>query len=191
MKRRIASVEVPRGRNVTVPVTPTAPVITKIDGGHFSIVWPGINPFEWAIQVQGEEGGEWDFDHAITGSARVSDDMGNPYAVRIVGRNEGRDPVTDVSSILILNPTPFVAPHNIVATYDSSRDELSWTYEGSQPDGWQVQFSQDGGATWPFTQNVAGVAAAVAPDYEPAKARVIAISNGAQVGETSNTVDVG
>jgi hypothetical protein len=103
-KPRLKSVHGMRGRSVEVPATPTAPAIVKIDGSHFSIVWPGINPFEWAIQVQGEEGGEWDFDHAITGTARTSDDVGNPYAVRIVGRDADRNPVTDVSNILILNP---------------------------------------------------------------------------------------
>jgi hypothetical protein len=102
-KQRPTTVHGVRGRSVEVPATPTAPIITAIDASTFSILWLGPNPFEWAIQVQGEEGGEWDFDHAIPGTARTSDDVGNPYAVRIVGRNEGHDPVTDVSNILILN----------------------------------------------------------------------------------------
>jgi hypothetical protein len=190
-KPRLKSVHGVRGRSVEVPATPTAPVISKIDGGHFSIYWPGIKPFEWAVQTQGEPDGEIDFWNAFPGNQSVIEVTGSPYAVKVVGRDADHNPVTDVSSILILNPPPFVAPHNIVATYDPGPDALSWTYEGSQPDGWQVQFSQDGGATWAEDQTVAGNDTNVAPNHEPASARVVAIQDGSQAGETSNTVDVG
>ena len=103
-KQRLTTVHAMRGKNVKIPAVPAAPVIEAIDSSSFSILWLGPNPFDWAIQTKGSADGEWDFSRAIDGNARTSGSVGNPYAVRIVGRDAERNPVTDVSNILILNP---------------------------------------------------------------------------------------
>jgi hypothetical protein len=90
---------VPRGKRVAS----SSPVITRIDGTHFSIIWRGIRPLEWAVQTQGEQGGEWDINTVVSGNLTVVLLTSAPYAARMVGRDADHNPVTGVSNVLIMN----------------------------------------------------------------------------------------
>jgi hypothetical protein len=181
---RIANV--PRGKRVAS----SSPVITRIDGTHFSILWRGIRPLEWAVQTQGEQGGEWDINTIVAGNLTQVALTGAPYAARIVGRDAGHNPVTGVSNVLILNPP--VPPTNIVLSYDGSTDEASWTYDGDAPAQWELSYSQDGGATWPTVSLLDGSASNDAPEVEPSLMRIRALdAGGSPISDYSNTVNVG
>jgi hypothetical protein len=163
--------------------------IVKIDGTHFSIIWRGSLPLEWAVQSQGNQGGIWDINTVVAGNVMLVTLSGTPYAVRIVGRDAGHNPVTDVSNVLILNPP--VPPSNIVLSYDGSSDSASWTYDGDAPAQWELNYSQDSGATWQvFTLD--GTSSNCAPDVEPSLMRIRALdAGGSPISDYSNSVNVG
>jgi hypothetical protein len=163
--------------------------IVKLDGSHFSIIWRGSLPLEWAVQTQGNQGGIWDINTVVAGNVMLVGVTGAPYAVRMVGRDAGHNPVTDVSNVLILNPP--VPPTNIVLSYDGSTDEASWTYDGDAPAQWELSYSQDGGATWQvFTQD--GSSSNCAPEVEPSLMRIRALdAGGSPISDYSNSVNVG
>jgi hypothetical protein len=164
--------------------------IIKLDGSHFSIIWRGSLPLEWAVQSQGEPGGIWDVETVVDGDVMLVGVTGAPYAVRMVGRDAGHNPVTDVSNVLILNPP--VPPSNIVLSYDGSTDEASWTYDGDAPAQWELSYSQDGGATWPTVSLLDGSASNDAPEVEPSLMRVRALdAGGSPISDYSNSVNVG
>jgi hypothetical protein len=155
----IRTATITRGRRVAI----TAPVISKIDGSTFSIYWPGPSPFDWAVQVQATPDGEWDFETAVSGGERTATGFGTPYQVRIVGRDAGHNPVTDVSNVLVLNPLP---DKHIVLSYDPVEDELSWTFDGPAPAQWEIVNSTDGGVTYPNQEFIAGDATNEAPEFD-------------------------
>jgi hypothetical protein len=166
------------------------PSIVKIDGGHFSIIWRGSLPLEWAVEAQGEPGGIWDVETVVAGNVMLVGVTGSPYAVRMVGRDAGHNPVTDVSNILILNPP--VPPTNIVLSYDPGPDEASWTYDGDAPAQWELSYSQDSGATWPTVSLLDGSANNDAPEVEPSLMRVRALdASSSPISDYSNSVSVG
>jgi hypothetical protein len=164
--------------------------IIKLDGSHFSIIWRGSLPLEWAVQTQGNQGGIWDINTVVAGNVMLVGVTGSPYAVRMVGRDAGHNPVTDVSNILILNPP--VPPTNIVLSYDPGPDEASWTYDGDAPAQWELSYSQDSGATWPTVSLLDGSANNDAPEVEPSLMRVRALdASSSPISDYSNSVSVG
>jgi hypothetical protein len=164
--------------------------IVKLDGSHFSIIWRGSLPLEWAVQSQGNQGGIWDINTVVAGNVMLVGVSGSPYAVRMVGRDAGHNPVTDVSNVLILNPP--VPPSNIVLSYDGSTDEASWTYDGDAPSQWELSYSQDGGATWSTVSLLDGSANNDAPEVEPSLMRIRALDeNNSPISDFSNSVSVG
>jgi hypothetical protein len=158
-KRSIAIAHTTRGKQFR----PTAPTIERVDGSHISIKWYRDDPVDWAIQVQASPDGEWDFETAVPGSQRSATGFGTPYAVRIVGRDAEHNPVTDVSSVLVLNDLP---DKHIVLSYDSGEDELSWTFDGANPAKWEIVNSTDGGLTYPNVEFLDGAATNDAPEYD-------------------------
>jgi hypothetical protein len=190
-ERRTGTVQGVRGVKIKIsPPPPTAPVITRIDGSHFNIIWRGSLPLEWAVQSQGNQGGIWDINTVVAGNVMLVGVSGSPYAVRMVGRDAGHNPVTDVSNVLILNPP--VPPSNIVLSYDGSTDEASWTYDGDAPAQWELSYSQDGGATWPTVSLLDGSANNDAPEVEPSLMRIRALDeNNSPISDFSNSVSVG
>jgi hypothetical protein len=166
------------------------PAITRIDGTHFSILWHGKPPLEWAVQTQGEEGGEWDINTVVAGNVTQVTLTGAPYAARMVGRDADRNPVTGVSNVLILNPP--VPPTNIVLSYDVTTDEASWAYGGDAPAQWELSYSQDSGATWPTISRLDGSSNNDSPEIEPSLMRVRALDAGnLPISDYSNSVNVG
>jgi hypothetical protein len=167
-----------------------APFIVRFDGTHFSIIWRGSLPLEWAVQSQGNQGGIWDINTVVAGNVMLVGVSGSPYAVRMVGRDAGHNPVTDVSNVLILNlPVP---PTNIVLSYDPGPDSATWTYDGDAPAQWELSYSQDGGATWQVGSLIPGSASNCAPDIEPSLMRLRALdAGGSAISDFSNSVNVG
>jgi hypothetical protein len=164
--------------------------IAKIDGTHFSIIWRGSLPLEWAAQTQGQQGGTWDINTVVAGNVMLVTLSGTPYAVRMVGRDAGHNPVTGVSNVLILNPP--VPPTNIVLSYDPGPDEASWTYDGDVPAQWELSYSQDSGATWQVGSLLDGSASNDAPEVEPSLMRIRALDeNNSPISDFSNSVSVG
>jgi hypothetical protein len=154
-------------KNITVMsgkrVETGSPLITKIDGTHFSILWRGPRPLEWAVQTQGAPDGEWDINMVVAGSLSVVLLTSAPYAARIVGRDADKNPVTGVSNVLILNPLP---DKHIVLSYNPVEDELSWTFDGPAPAQWEIVNSTDGGVTYPNQEFIPGSATNEAPQYD-------------------------
>jgi hypothetical protein len=137
--------------------------IIKQDGTHFSILWRGTLPEDWAVETQGDESGTWDIETVVDGTEMLVTLTGTPYSARVVGRDASHNPVTDVSNVLILNPLP---DKNIVLTYDPVEDELSWTFDGPAPAQWEIVNSTDGGLTYPNVEFVDGAATNDAPAYD-------------------------
>jgi hypothetical protein len=178
------------GLKSLIDAAAASPSIVKIDGGHFSIIWRGSLPLEWAVQTQADAGGIWDINTVVAGNVMLVGVTGAPYAVRMVGRDAGHNPVTDVSNVLILNPP--VPPSNIVLSYDGSTDEASWTYDGDQPAQWELSYSQDGGATWPTVSLLDGSSSNDSPEIEPSLMRIRALdASGSPTSDFSNSVNVG
>jgi hypothetical protein len=191
-ERRTGTVQGVRGVKIKIsPPPPTAPVIAKIDGSKFRITWLRVKPAAWAVQAQGEPDGEWDIATVVSGSQTIVTLSGSPYQVRIVGRDAEHNPVTDVSNVIVLN-VPVVPVTNIVLTYDGSFDVASWTFDGDQPQQWEIQYSQDGGTTWPTNEFLPGNGTNTAPSLEPGKMRVRAANaDNSPASDFSNVVDVG
>jgi hypothetical protein len=145
---------------------------------------------EWAVQSQGNQGGIWDINTVVAGNVMLVGVSGSPYAVRMVGRDAGHNPVTDVSNVLILNPP--VPVTNIVLSYDVTTDEASWTYDGDQPAQWELSYSQDSGATWPTISLLDGSSSNDSPEIEPSLMRVRALDvANLPISDYSNSVNVG
>jgi hypothetical protein len=164
--------------------------IAKLDGQHFNIIFRGSLPLEWAVQSQGNQGGIWDINTVVAGNVMLVGVTGSPYAVRMVGRDAGHNPVTDVSNVLILNPP--VPPTNIVLSYDPGSDSATWNYDGDQPAQWELSYSQDSGATWPTVSLLDGSNSNCAPDVEPSLMRIRALdASSSPISDYSNSVNVG
>ena len=156
IKKPLITVHVRRGGNVKIPATPTAPVISRIDGGHFSIFWPGQKPVDWAVQVQAEPDGEWDIATIVAGNVRLVALTGAPYAARIVGRDSEHNPVTDVSNVLILNP--------VTAPPAPAVSSLAGDIEATTPTGHQAAGPAE--SNWLLYQSESGTGN---PDTNPSE----------------------
>lgn len=86
--------------------------------------------------------------------------------------------------------SPIVTPDAPVLSYDAGTNVLSWTWDGAAPGSWQVDFSDDDGASWNFYGSQSFSAGNEMFAGDPGLYRVVGVVASVPVTGYSNSVDV-